>query len=123
MNKITQILFIFILNALFANFGFAQQEKVYARPEVDTKAIIKKVPRPKAVQNWDCPAEGEVILQVILHYSGKVTKVELTKGLSCGYDEKAIAAAQKIKFTPAIKDGQLVSQTIEIKFNYTTKLK
>ena len=88
---------------------------------MDTKAIIKKVPHPKAVQNWDCLAEGEVILQVILQHSGKVTRVELTKGLSCGYDEKAIEAAKKIKFVPAVKNGQSVSQAIEIKFSYDTK--
>jgi TonB family protein len=122
MNKITQILFLIILLILFANLGLAQQEKVYMREEVDTKAVIKKTPRPKAVWGWDCPSEGEVVLKVILHYSGKVTKVELIKGLSCGYDEKAIEAAKKIKFTPAIKDGFLVSQIVEVKYGYTTKL-
>ncbi len=62
MNKSTQILFIVIITALFANFGFAQQEKVYTRTEVDTKAIIKKFPVPKQFKI------GIVLRKVRLHY-------------------------------------------------------
>ena len=123
MNKFTQILIIVVLIVLFTDISLAQQERIYTQKEVDTKAVIKKYPRPGAVYGWDCPAEGEVILKVTLHVSGKVTKVELKKGLSCGFDEKAVEAAKKIKFAPAIKDGRSVSQYAEMAYYYTTKLK
>jgi TonB family protein len=59
-----------------------------------------------------------VILRVVLAASGEGTDITVVKGLPSGLSEKAIAAARKIKFEPARKDGHQVSQSVELTFNF-----
>jgi TonB family protein len=61
---------------------------------------------------------GTVTLQMILASSGKVTNIRTISGLSHGLTEKAIAAARKIYFLPAIKDGKRVHQFIRVEYNF-----
>jgi len=43
---------------------------------------------------------------------------EAVSGLADGLNERAIEAAQQIKFYPAVKDGQLVSMWMELQYNF-----
>lgn len=139
--KTAKIFFTIVILLIFiANIGASQQSvyslrllinpnadqdfdenKVYTTNEVDVKAVIKKSPRPKPVMNWNCPSKGEVLLKIILHKSGKVTNIEVIKGIKCGYEQKAIEAAQKIKFVPATKTNRPVSQYAEVGYRYDLK--
>ncbi len=70
--------------------------------EVDTKYVLKE--KPEASSTSDCHSDtGTVRLRATLDKSGKVTNIKLIKGTGCGFDDSAIKAAQKIKFTPAFK--------------------
>ncbi len=93
-------------------------DKVYKPSEVDTKAVLKKKPEPSMTSS-DCPDSGTVRLGVILDKSGKVTNIKLIKGTSCGFDDSAIKAARKIKFTPALKNGVSVSMYVILEYYYS----
>ena len=56
--------------------------------------------------------EGEVSMRLAVDASGKVTKVDLIKGVGRGgIDEAAIAAAKGARFKPATKNGAPVAGT------------
>jgi TonB family protein len=63
--------------------------------------------------------QGTVVLQVVFQASGAITDVKVIRGLPDGLTEKAIEAAKKIRFNPAVKAGTPVSVrgTLEFTFN------
>lgn len=61
---------------------------------------------------------GTVVLQMVLASSGKVVNIRTVSGLPFGLTEKAIAAARKIYFIPANKDGKRVSQYVRVEYNF-----
>lgn len=98
----------------------AAEEKVYKEDEVDVKAKMKGDGKPavRIVTNGapppftsDCPAKGEATLAIVIDKTGKVAAVTLVKASGCKvYDNRTVKDAWKVKFTPALKDGQPVSQ-------------
>lgn len=49
-------------------------------------------------------------VKVTFHSSGKVTEVEIAESSGCEYfDKEALRIAKKIKFKPAIKDGEPIT--------------
>lgn len=55
--------------------------------------------------------QGEVLLQVVFRANGQVEVVRVVRGLGHGLDQAAIQAAEKIKFKPAMRDGNPVDST------------
>jgi TonB family protein len=55
--------------------------------------------------------EGEVLLEVSFSANGTLHVNRVVKGLGHGLDEAAIAAANKIRFKPALRFGQPVDST------------
>ena len=55
--------------------------------------------------------EGEVLLEVSFSASGTLHVNRVVRGLGHGLDETAIAAANKIRFKPALRGGQPVDST------------
>jgi TonB family protein len=96
----------------------------YTRPfrqnDVTKKAMITHKPRPgfteEAQRNG---VTGVVRLRAVLNFSGEVTNIYVVKGLPDGLTEKAVAAARRIKFTPAEKDGHKVSQYVVLEYNFS----
>lgn len=64
--------------------------------------------------------EGTVVLRVVFLASGQIGSITVVKGLRFGLNEQAVAAAQKIRFEPALSKGvpKTVSKTIEYSFTY-----
>ncbi|HEU0175032.1 MAG TPA: M56 family metallopeptidase [Blastocatellia bacterium] len=62
--------------------------------------------------------EGDVLLSVVFSVDGKLSDIKVVQGLPFGLTESAIAAAKKIRFDPAVKDGRPVSVrgTLELHF-------
>jgi TonB family protein len=56
---------------------------------------------------------------VVFQASGAITDVKVIRGLPDGLTEKAIEAAKRIRFNPAVKAGTPVSVrgTLEFTFN------
>jgi Gram-negative bacterial TonB protein C-terminal len=98
----------------------AQQDRVYSGEDVDVKAKIKRsneVPQP----GTDCHEFGyklQTVMKVVLHKSGIVSEVIIIKKSGCSFDQESIRVARKIKFEPAKKDGEPVSQYILVEYNF-----
>jgi TonB family protein len=61
---------------------------------------------------------GTVVLNVIFRSDGRISDIRVVRGLPDGLTEKAIEAAVKIRFEPAIKDGQPVSVRLNLEFKF-----
>jgi TonB family protein len=62
--------------------------------------------------------QGTVFLSVIFDADGTVTSIKVLRGLPDGLNEKAIEAAKKIRFRPAIRNGQPVSVRGNLEFSF-----
>jgi TonB family protein len=101
----------------------ATPERIYEPKELPKrakKAKILKRPDPEyttaARKNQ---IQGVVVLRAALMSNGEVTNISVLKGLSDGLSEAAMEAARKIKFRPAILDGQPVSIWIQIEYQFS----
>jgi TonB family protein len=61
----------------------------------------------------------KVILLVVFQADGKITGIKVIQGLPDGLTEKAVEAAQKIRFEPAMKDGVPVNVRAKIDYNFS----
>jgi TonB family protein len=98
------------------------EDKIYSAKEVDVKAkvigLVDDLPKVGA----DCPEPMRLAVTVtaVLRKSGKVTETELVKESGCrSYDQDAIRAVSKLRFNPALKDNQPVSQYQVFEFRYS----
>src|SRR5262245_7932813 len=68
--------------------------------------------------------EGTVVLQVVFRMNGSITDIRVIRGLPDGLTEKAIEAAKKIRFIPAMCEGAPVSVrgSLEFDFNLYSRL-
>ena len=96
----------------------ADEGHVYTAKEVDVKAKFTNKTEHLPEVGRDCPREGLVRLRIVLHKSGRVTEVTIIKGTGCSFDEAAVEAARKLKFTPAVKAGESVSQYQTVEYGY-----
>jgi periplasmic protein TonB len=62
--------------------------------------------------------KGDVILDVVIDSTGKITDIKMTSGLGHGIDENVIATVQQWIFHPATKDGAPVASEQELHFHY-----
>lgn len=91
----------------------------YRSTEMAKKAIIVFKPEPgyteEARRN---NTSGVVRLRAVLSSSGAVTNLTVMKDLPDGLTEKAVSAARRILFFPAIKDGRRVSQYVVLEYTF-----
>src|SRR5262245_35829084 len=66
----------------------------------------------------DNKVEGMVVLSVVFGAHGQIGDIRVIEGLPHGLTQKAIEAASKIRFEPAMKDGQPVSVRGKLEFNF-----
>jgi periplasmic protein TonB len=95
----------------------------YGRPfrqaEVSKKARITSKPEPGFTEEAKkFNVTGVVRIRAILHTSGELRLVTVAKGLPHGLTERAVAAARRIRFEPAQKDGRAVSQFLALEYNF-----
>jgi TonB family protein len=64
--------------------------------------------------------EGEIWLKILVREDGRVDKAEVFKSTKpdLGFEEAAIAAAQKFEFKPALKNGQPVATWVALPFRF-----
>ena len=94
-------------------------DTVYAPIEVSKPAEIKSKPEPTYSDEARAKnIQGRVVLQIVLASSGRVTDVEVLEGLPQGLTENSIAAAVRIKFEPALKDGRPVSTLVRVEYHF-----
>jgi protein TonB len=59
------------------------------------------------------------VLRTVFSSNGEVKDIYVVRALGYGLTTRAINAARKIKFTPAIKDGRPVSMYIQLEYNFS----
>ena len=92
---------------------------VYAPIEVSKAAEIMSKPEPQYPDEARAKnIQGTVVLQIVLASSGKVTDLEVLKGLPYGLTEHCIASARRIKFEPALKSGRPVSTLVRVEYHF-----
>jgi len=99
--------------------GFGQEQVVHQGPKViaDTGAATTPVEitfKPNPVYTDEARGlrlEGEVLLEMSFSANGTLHVNRVVKGLGHGLDDAAVAAANKIRFKPALRSGQPVDST------------
>lgn len=91
-----------------------------ANPAVDTKPVALNNPEPDYTETARSKGvQGIVRVRVLVGEDGLVKNARILRGLPDGLNDEAVKAAFKIRFRPAMKEGQAVRYwvTVEIKFN------
>jgi TonB family protein len=97
-------------------------ERVFTLREVDQKPNITAKPQPSYTESGrQNQIQGGVRLQAILDRSGSIREIRVLSGAELGHGlpEQAIAAARKITFTPAVKDGRPVSVQVTLQYYFS----
>jgi TonB family protein len=63
--------------------------------------------------------QGAVVLQLTYTADGRITDIKVVRGLPDGLTESAIESAKKIRFQPAMRNGQPVAVRGNVEFNFT----
>jgi TonB family protein len=92
---------------------------VYGASEVQKKAGLVDAPAAAYPDEARAAkAKGEVRLRLVLASDGTVKYIFPMKPLQHGLTEAAMAAARKIKFEPAIRDGKPASQFATLSYEF-----
>jgi len=94
-------------------------KKLHVGKDVERKARLGMKPEPSYTDSARLnQITGTVVLKAVFSRNGSVTNIRTVSGLPFGLTEKAIDAARKIKFVPAMKDGKFVSMWIQLEYNF-----
>lgn len=97
----------------------AEKKDVFVSNKLDMRARVLSKPEPSYTElARERQVEGTVVLRCIFSSDGTVKHLLVIQGLPCGLTERALAAAKKIKFVPAMKDGHSVSTYIQLEYNF-----
>jgi len=92
---------------------------LYTGKDVERKARLGMKPEPRYTEAArDNQVTGTVVLKVVFTSAGNVSNIRIVSGLPDGLTENAVAAAKKIKFIPAMKDGHYVSMWMQLEYNF-----
>lgn len=105
--------------AAVATGGFGSEQVVHSGPKLQadsgpaTSGVeITYKPNPAYTDEArNLKLEGEVLLEVMFGANGTLHVNRVVRGLGHGLDEAAIAAANKMRFKPAMRGGQTVDST------------
>jgi TonB family protein len=95
------------------------RNKAYTAKDVTRKAVITARPEPPYTEEArKNNIVGTVTVRVLLGGNGAVLQVVPLTRLPHGLTENALAAARRIRFTPAQKDGVSVSQWVQVEYSF-----
>ena len=85
----------------------------------ERKTLILMRPEPTYTQQArQHNITGTVVLKAVFSSNGGVTNIKVMSELPDGLTERAVEAAQKIKFIPAERDGRFVSMWMQLEYNF-----
>jgi TonB family protein len=67
--------------------------------------------------------KGSVVLTMVVDREGNPQDIKIWRSLYPSMDQAAIEAARQMRFEPALKDGQPVSETLLVEFYFSTQSK
>jgi TonB family protein len=80
--------------------------------------ILHKPDPAYSVEGRKHKIQGDVVLEVIFLALGQIKVTGVVSGIGFGMDEEAIQAAQRIRFTPAMRDGRPVDFPARIRIEF-----
>ena len=107
-------------NGSIATGGFGAEQVVHGGPKIaladsgpaSTPVEITFKPNPVYTDEArNLKLEGEVLLEVSFSANGTLHVNRVVRGLGHGLDEAAVAAANKIRFKPALRSGAPIDST------------
>ena len=107
-------------NGSIATGGFGAEQVVHSGPKIaladsgpaSTPVEITFKPNPVYTDDArNLKLEGEVLLEVSFSANGTLHVNRVVRGLGHGLDEAAVAAANKIRFKPALRSGAPIDST------------
>jgi TonB family protein len=107
-------------NAGVQSSGFGSQQIAQNTPHIQrvdsgpptTSVEITYKPNPAYTDEAkNLKLEGEVLLEVEFLASGQLHVNRVVRGMGHGLDESAVAAANKMRFKPAMRNGQAMDST------------
>lgn len=107
-------------NSQVSTGGFGSEQVVHQGPKLaqleagpaTTPVEITFKPNPVYTDEArSLKLEGEVLLEVLFEANGTLHVNRVVRGLGHGLDEAAVAAANKMRFKPALRMGQPVDST------------
>jgi len=81
-------------------------------------AILYKPNPAYSAEGREHKIQGDVLLEVVFLASGQIKVIRVISGLGFGMDDEAIQAAQRIRFTPAMRDGKPVDVSARIRIEF-----
>ena len=129
MRRIALLAFI-VLTALYDTPALTQDTEHVADKDETCAGLVyerKAVSRPAKItlpyvgMSKEALAKGQkvqVALSAVLCRTGRVTDIVVSKSSPDGMTERVVEAIRLMKFTPAIKDGQEVSQVAKFDFRF-----
>jgi len=97
----------------------APKKKKSDEGPADTPVSILDKPRPEyTAEGRNLKLEGDVVLDVVFLTNGIVQVNRVISGLGHGLDESAVRAAEKIKFKPALREGQPVDYPARVRIEF-----
>jgi TonB family protein len=97
----------------------AETEKVKSGDDDSTEPVMLNRPRPVYTKEARKKmVQGKVVMRVLVGADGNVKDVKVVEGLPYGLTEQATAAAYRMRFKPATKDGQPVEQWMNITLDF-----
>jgi len=94
-------------NNVFSISGVTTRPQILARPVPGYTEDARRA-----------QVEGAVRLSVVLNANGTVSEIKVARALGYGLDEKAVEAAKELRFTPAQKDGHVVSVRVFLEYKF-----
>lgn len=93
-------------------------ESIYQMDSSTRPTILYREKAEYTQEARDENVEGSVVLSVVFGADSQISGIKVIRALPAGLTEKTIEAAKKIRFKPAMKDGQPVSVRVTLEFHF-----
>jgi protein TonB len=95
------------------------ERKIYKTGgDVSTPKLLHKEEPSYTADAKDAKIEGGVLLSGVIEADGRLSEIEVLRGLDPGLDANAVEAVQKWLFRPAEKNGTAVPVSVRIEVNF-----
>lgn len=94
-------------SAIFSGSGVDSRVRILDKPEPTYTEVARKN-----------QITGTIVIRAVFSAGGQVTNLHAVNSLPDGLTERAIEAARKIRFVPAMKNGRPVSMWMELQYNF-----
>ena len=97
----------------------SQASPVLPSKDLDQKVVVLTKPEPSYTESArQAKTKGAVVLKAVFAANGGITDVQVVSGLPFGLTEQALTAVKQIRFVPGIKNGNYVSTTLQLEYNF-----